>query len=117
MTSMAEVSIPLLTDSATGGTVACPEREDITTTDLSSFEEFEIPCDGPRIWPERIKEHDFPARWVGVKNCGHSRLLCDGCKTFYQNLLAKVPYFKCDDCGHSRMESTFVYFEPLNGKS
>lgn len=73
---------------------------------------FELPCDGHRIWPERIPEHAEPAKWVGLKSCGHHRLFCSGCKELYLNLIAHGPFFSCAECGATGQ--TFLGFEPIN---
>lgn len=76
--------------------------------------EFEIPCDGPRIWPERIGEHSHPAKWIGLKKCGHHRLLCDECKEMYLNLMAHTPAFYCPQCDDIKDENNFYGFELIN---
>ena len=95
-------------------TAAAPVE--IEFTDLAGFEEPSIPCDGPRIWPEVLGEHDDPAEWIGVKNCGHSRLFCTACKDFYMDLMEESPYFTCREC-KVRSESKFIAFEPLGKMS
>lgn len=79
--------------------------------------EFEIPCDGPRIWPERFPDHSDPAKWIGFKTCGHNRLLCGQCKEVYLNLLAFDPAFSCAECGDPHLRggrSKFLGFELIN---
>jgi len=76
---------------------------------------FDLPCDGPRIWPEKIKDHSDPARWIGLKRCGHHRLLCSECKEMYLNLIAHTPAFHCPQCGGGyRTESNFFGFELID---
>jgi hypothetical protein len=74
--------------------------------------EFEIPCEGPIIWPERIGEHDAPAKWIGLKTCGHHRLFCQQCKDGYLDLMAEDPIFTCRECGDKGR--TFIGFELIN---
>lgn len=76
--------------------------------------EIELPCDGPRIWPERIRPHNTPAKWIGLKTCGHHRLLCGDCKEFYLNLLARSAGFGCAECGDWRDLVDFIGFELIN---
>jgi hypothetical protein len=96
-------------------TVAEPEQ--IELIDLSEEHEFEIPCDGPRIWPERIAPHNAPAEWIGIKACGHSRLLCTACKDLYLRLGPLWASFRCVDCTDRAGDTKFITFEALNGKA
>ncbi len=76
---------------------------------------FEIPCDGPRIWPEVLGEHSTPAKWIGLKRCGHHRLLCQDCKDFYLEDMAQAKSFSCAECGGNRyQDSIFIGFELIN---
>lgn len=74
--------------------------------------EFEIPCEGHIIWPEKISSHDEPARWIGLKKCGHHRLFCGECKEFYLNMMAHDPVFTCRECRDK--DSKFLGFELIN---
>lgn len=74
--------------------------------------EFELPCDGPRIWPERIHEHSDPAKWIGLKTCGHHRLFCQMCKDGYFELMTMDPIFTCAECGDKGR--SFIGFELIN---
>lgn len=86
--------------------------EQIEFTDLSEFEDIEIPCDGPRIWPEVLGEHDDPARWIALKPCGHHRLFCDKCKDAYLKMIADYgSAFTCAECKEATQH--FLGFEPL----
>lgn len=104
--------------------VQSPERVD---PDVMTFEseEFDIECDiavarrggFPGGFP--VCNGD-PARWVAWRpNCCPGspkyRLICDKCKTTYQNWIAHNAYMYCGTC----MSQTggFIAFTPLKGKS
>jgi hypothetical protein len=77
--------------------------------------EFEIPCDGPQVWPERIPDHSVPAKWIGLKGCGHHRLLCEDCKELYLDLMAdRGGVFFCHQCQTIKAETNFIGFELIN---
>lgn len=61
--------------------------------------EFEIPCDGPRAWPEALGDCDRAAEWVALKPCGHHRLFCDPCRGFYIVMMGHHASFSCTICG------------------
>lgn len=86
-------------------------REDEAIVLDEAFE-FEIPCDGPRVWPEFLGEHDTPAKWIGLKTCGHHRLFCSECKERYLDLIAEEPFFTCRECGDKGQN--FLGFELIN---
>ena len=96
------------------------------TEQLSLFEmeEFEIPCDVSKM---RVRDgyppcKGDPAKWVAWRphRCPgwpHYRLLCDFCKTTYQNWMARQARIICGGC---RVETGgFASFTPLDkgGKS
>lgn len=91
-----------------------PEREDVT----SLLPDFEIPCDGPRVWPEAIKPHDTPAKWVALKKCGHHRLLCEDCKELYLQQITKADIgWICAQCEGPKGSSGIIGFELLRKSS
>lgn len=87
--------------------------EGVEMLDLSEFEDIEIPCDIGQIWPELNVDHEA-ARWIGLKECGHHRLLCEACKGMYLILAAKTAFNRCTNCD---AEGKFVSFELMRGRS
>lgn len=73
---------------------------------------FEIPCEGPQAWPEALGHCDQPARWIGLKKCGHHRLFCDDCKEFYIARMEQFSHFTCGVCGEGG--SMFIGFELID---
>lgn len=74
--------------------------------------EFEIPCEGPQAWPEVLGSCDQPAKWIGLKKCGHHRLFCGDCKEFYLDRMALNTAFHCGVCGET--DTVFYGFELIN---
>lgn len=72
---------------------------------------FDIPCEGPRSWPEALGNCTSAAKWIGLKDCGHHRLFCGECKEFYLDRMAVTPLFKCVVC---ETLCTFYGFELIN---
>lgn len=78
-----------------------PEIEDVTN--LSEFEEPDIPCEIPSIRSD-WQCGPAPAEWIAYRSiicsCGIVvRLVCDGCKNKYQYLMARHAYLTCATCG------------------
>ena len=82
-----------------------PEHDELTILD-DQFA-IELPCDIWKIWPELNRPHP-PAMWIGVKACGHHRLMCEPCREMYLNLQAKTAYNVCSTCWD---EAKFLRFE------
>lgn len=92
-------------------TVALPEQDEIVG--LSSFEEFEIPCEVPSFTDDHKCQGD-PAEWVAFRRvicpCGIIvRIVCNVCKEDYQRMMAQFAYIQCPRCetetgGFSRFE-------------
>lgn len=96
--------------------LAAPEQDEVT--DLSEFEEFEIPCEIPRVADRHCGGN--PAEWIAYRTvicrCGIIvRLVCTACKVDYQQLMANHGYIYCPTC----LDETkgFNRFEPLKQKS
>lgn len=104
-------------------TVQLPERVEPDTINLENFE-FEVVCDiatarahgdGTGFPPCKGE----PARWVAWREakCGHGpryRLICDFCKQYHQNQIARGTFFYCGQCGQEA--GPYVAFTPLKGK-
>lgn len=88
-----------------------PEVDEHTLID----EQFaiELPCDIGQVWPELPRPHG-PAKWVGLKLCGHHRLLCEDCRQMYLNLQAKVAHNTCATCAD---EAKFTGFELISRRT
>lgn len=100
--------------------VATPDST--TETFVLEDAEFDIACDisGLRVRSGYPPCKGDPARWVAWRpNCCAAgpryRLICDYCKTVYQNWIAKQAYIVCNSCG--RENGGYHTFTPLKGKS
>jgi hypothetical protein len=70
----------------------------------------ELPCDIGQVWPELDAPHG-PAKWIGLKSCGHHRLMCEECKEMYLNLQAKYAHNTCANCDD---QALFTGFELIS---
>lgn len=73
---------------------------------------FEIPCEGPQADPVKLAHCDAAAKWIGLKSCGHHRLLCGDCKEFFLNRMAQGTHFICGVCWEGG--ALFYGFELIN---
>lgn len=73
---------------------------------------FDIPCEGPQADPNKLGDCTAVAKWIGLKPCGHHRLLCGDCKEYFLNRIALFVHFTCGVCGQG--EATFYGFELIN---
>lgn len=78
---------------------------EIEFTDLAGFEEPTIPCDikGMSMSEFGLPDcKDDPAEWIGWRACPCGikyRLVCDHCKTVYQQWQAQGADISCANCG------------------
>lgn len=79
---------------------------------LDEFEEIDVPCEAAQFNEKLPPDHAPPAQWIGLKDCGHHRLLCNDCKEGVLRVQAHWPYWYCGVCLQKGMR--WLGFERLS---